>query len=95
MKPNAILVNTSRGGVVDQQALFQALRRGRPFAAGLDVTDPEPLPADHPLRSLPNCLILPHIGSATREARDRMSMMAAENIVAGIEGHPLPFPVNP
>jgi glyoxylate reductase len=94
MKPNAILVNTSRGGVVDQQALFEALRRGQPFAAGLDVTDPEPLPDDHPLRALPNCLILPHIGSATREARDRMSMMAAENIVAGIEGQPLPFPVS-
>lgn len=89
MKPTAVLVNTSRGAVIDQEALADALTRGRPMAAGLDVTDPEPLPASHPLVELPNCLILPHIGSATVAARDAMAEICAENLLAGLAGMPL------
>lgn len=90
MKPSAVLINTSRGGVVDQDALYAALAAGKIAAAGLDVTTPEPLPPDHPLLTLPNCLILPHIGSATVATRTQMAMMAAENLLAGIAGQPLP-----
>ncbi len=93
MKPTSILVNTSRGGVIDQTALADALRLGRPWAAALDVTDPEPLPAGHPLLTTQNCCILPHIGSATHEARDQMAIRAAENLLAGLRGVPLPYPV--
>ncbi len=93
MKPTAILVNTARGEVIDQMALAQALASGKLFAAGLDVTSPEPIAADHPLRELSNCLILPHIGSATYHARSQMSTMAAENLIAAIEGKPMPFSV--
>ncbi len=89
MKPSAILINTSRGPVVDQDALHQALSTGKLFAAGLDVTDPEPLPGGHPLLALENCIILPHIGSATREARDAMAAISAENLLAGVQGRPL------
>jgi len=89
MKPTAVLVNTSRGAVIDQEALADALTRGRPMAAGLDVTDPEPLPATHPLVELPNCLILPHIGSATVAARDAMAEICADNLMAGLAGLPL------
>src|SRR5687767_14286194 len=77
MKPTAVLVNTSRGPVVDPEALTAALRGGEIFAAGLDVTDPEPLPADHPLVSLPNCVVVPHIASASRVTRGQMAAMAA------------------
>ncbi|GIW99681.1 MAG: hypothetical protein KatS3mg111_3014 [Pirellulaceae bacterium] len=94
MKPSAILVNTSRGEIIDQEALTEALREKQIFGAGLDVTTPEPLPADHPLYDLPNCIILPHIGSATQRARNAMAERAAENILAGIEGKPLPWPVD-
>ncbi len=90
MKPTAILINTSRGPVVDQEALYQALKRGQIAAAGLDVTTPEPLPVDHPLFSLPNCVVLPHIGSASIATRLQMALMAAENLIAGVEGKPLP-----
>ena len=90
MKPSAVLVNTSRGPVVNQEALYQALRSGQIAAAGLDVTTPEPLPADHPLLSLPNCVVLPHIGSATTATRTQMALMAAENLVAGVLGWELP-----
>ena len=95
MKPNAVLVNTSRGPVVDPDALTEALRTGEIFAAGLDVTDPEPLPADHPLVSLPNCVIVPHIASASRVTRGKMAAMAAANLLAGVRGERLPTPINP
>jgi glyoxylate reductase len=95
MKPTAVLVNTSRGPVVDQQALYEALSSHRIFAAGLDVTVPEPLPADHPLLTLENCLIVPHIASASWRTRERMSQMAAENLIAGLKGERLPNCVNP
>ncbi len=93
MKRGAILINTSRGPVVDQDALAVALRSGQLFAAGLDVTDPEPLRADHPLVQLPNCLIVPHIASASERTRDRMAEKAACNLIAGIRGEALPDPV--
>ena len=95
MKPTAVLVNTSRGPVVDPDALEHALRTGEIFAAGLDVTEPEPLPADHPLVQLSNCVVLPHIASASSVTRGRMAGMAAANLLAGLRGEPLPTPVNP
>ena len=93
MKPTAILINTTRGGVVDQEALWDALSMGTIAAAGLDVTTPEPLPTDHSLLALPNCVILPHLGSATIATRTRMALMAADNLIAGVTGVPLPNPV--
>jgi glyoxylate reductase len=95
MKSNAVLVNTSRGPVVDPDALTEALRTGEIFAAGLDVTDPEPLPADHPLVALPNCVVVPHIASASRVTRGKMAAMAAANLLAGVRGERLPTPINP
>lgn len=95
MKPTAILVNTTRGGTVDQEALYQALSTGQIAAAGLDVTTPEPLPTTHPLLTLPNCVILPHIGSASIATRTQMALMAAENLIAGVQGQPLPNGVQP
>lgn len=95
MKPNSILVNTSRGGVVDQVALYDALKAKKIFAAALDVTDPEPLPVDSPLLELENCLIVPHLGSASQHTRDMMSLLAAENLIAGLKGERLPNCVNP
>ncbi len=94
MKMGAILVNTSRGGVVDQDALFDALKSGRLAAAGIDVTEPEPLPMGSPLLSLENLVITPHIASASRFTRERMAEMAAENLLAGIKGERLPNLVN-
>ncbi|AUN98347.1 D-glycerate dehydrogenase [Bacteriovorax stolpii] len=81
LKKTAIVINTARGDVIDQDALYEALKRNEIFAAGLDVTTPEPLVPTHPLYSLPNVMILPHIGSATYEARRAMSIMCAENIM--------------
>jgi glyoxylate reductase len=95
MKPTAILVNTGRGGLVDQQALRAALQAGRLGGAGLDVTDPEPLPADDPLLTAPNLLVVPHIGSATTTARSRMTAMAVDNLLAGLDGRPMPHPASP
>ena len=95
MKPSAILVNTARGGVLDQNALYAALKSGQIFAAALDVTDPEPLPMDCPLLELENCLIVPHLGSATHKTRGMMSLLAAQNLVAGMKGERLPNCVNP
>ncbi len=95
MKPTAVLVNTSRGPVVDSMALADALRNGGIAAAALDVTDPEPIPVDHPLVGLDNCLIVPHIASASRATRSKMASMAAANLLAGVRGERLPTPVNP
>jgi glyoxylate reductase len=95
MKPTAVLVNTSRGPVVDQEALFDALSNKRLFAAALDVTVPEPIPANAPLLGLNNCIIVPHIASASWRTRRLMSSMAAENLIAGLRGERLPNCVNP
>jgi glyoxylate reductase len=95
MKPTAVLVNTSRGAAVDQVALYEVLSRKRIFAAALDVTVPEPLPPDHPLLGLDNCIIVPHIASASWQTRQRMSQMAAENLIAGLKGERLPNCANP
>lgn len=94
MQPHAVLVNTARGEVIDQEALYEALRSGSIFAAGLDVTAPEPLPDHSPLRELSNCLILPHIGSATHDSRNAMADIVAANVLAGLDGKPLPHGVN-
>ena len=95
MKPSAVLVNTARGPVVDPEALYEALIAKRIFGAGLDVTEPEPIPLDSPLLKLDNILIVPHIASASITSRDEMSWMAARNLVAGLKGEPLPNCVNP
>lgn len=95
MKPTSMLINTSRGSVVDPQALYQALLQRRIACAALDVTDPEPIPINDPLLTLPNCLIVPHIASASRATRTKMALMAAENLQAGLTGKPLPYRVNP
>ncbi len=95
MKPTAVLVNTSRGPVVDQHALYEALKSRQIFAAALDVTVPEPLPTDNPLLTLENCIVVPHIASASRQTRQKMSRMAAENLIAGLKGEHLPNCVNP
>ena len=94
MKPTAVLINTARGPVVDPEALYWALKNGQIAAAALDVTDPEPLPADDRLLDLPNLIIAPHIASATIASRTLMAQMAVRNCIAGVEGEPLPFPVN-
>ena len=93
MKPTALLINTSRGGVVDQDALRAALHDGTIAGAALDVTDPEPLPADHPLLDAPNLLVVPHVGSATVRTRARMAAMAVDNLLAALDGRPMPYPV--
>jgi glyoxylate reductase len=94
MKPSAILVNTSRGPVVDNLALADALRAGIIGGAALDVTEPEPLPADHPLVSLPNCIVVPHIASASFATRAAMARIAAENLIAGLTGKPMTAGLN-
>ncbi|XP_074186827.1 glyoxylate reductase/hydroxypyruvate reductase [Rhinolophus sinicus] len=90
MKKTAVFVNISRGDVVNQDDLYQALTSGQIAAAGLDVTTPEPLPTNHPLLTLKNCVILPHIGSATHGTRNIMSLLAANNLLAGLRGEPMP-----
>ena len=95
MKPSAVLINTARGPLIDQKALGEALRSGTIFAAGLDVTDPEPPTTNDPLLALPNIVIAPHIASATVETRDRMADICAKNLLAGLRGEKLPAWVNP
>src|SRR5215831_9503643 len=95
MKPTAFLINAARGAIVDQPALYAELRDGLIAGAALDVTDPEPIPQDDPLLSLENCLILPHIGSASVATRTHMAMLAAENLAAFLSGNRPPTPVNP
>ena len=95
MKSNAVLINTARGPVVDPDALYEALKEKRIFGAGLDVTEPEPLPMDSPLLALDNVIIVPHIASASTYSRDQMSWMAAQNLIAGLKGERLPHCVNP
>lgn len=95
MKPTAALVNVARGPVVNDAALVEALKHRRIFAAALDVTDPEPLPRDHPLLSLDNIIITPHLGSATEQTRRRMAELSVENLFAGLAGQPLRCRVEP
>ena len=95
MKPSAILINAARGPVVDTDALVEALRNGTIWAAGLDVTDPEPIPEDHPLVSQPNCVVVPHIASGTISTRDEMARLAVENCLAVLRGQTPPHCVNP
>ncbi len=95
MKPTAIIVNTARGPIIDPQALYDALKNGKICAAGLDVTEPEPIPMDSPLLTLPNCIIVPHIASASVVTRGKMAEMAARNLLAGLRGERLPTCVNP
>jgi glyoxylate reductase len=95
MKPTAILINTARGEVLDQVALAAALRDGQIAGAALDVTTPEPLPPDDPLWQAPNLLITPHIASATRSARHQMTEIAVENLLAALDGRPMPHQIRP
>lgn len=94
MKKTSIFINTARGGIHNEEDLTQALRNGSIWGAGLDVTNPEPMHADNPLLQMPNVAVLPHIGSATKEARDGMAVIAAKNIIAGLQGKRLPYLVN-
>ncbi len=95
MKSTAILINTARGPIVDSAALREAVNAGEIAGAALDVTDPEPLPAGDPLLQTRDVIITPHIGSATRTARERMADMAVDNLLAGLEGRPMPHQANP
>ena len=95
MKPSSILVNLSRGPVVDTEALQQALTKGTIAGAGLDVFDPEPVPTDHPILGLDNVVVLPHIGSASNRSRRDMHLLAARNLVAGLNGDRLEECANP
>jgi len=94
MKPTAILINTSRGGTVDQKALYQALKERRIQAAAIDVTEEEPIPPDDPLLSLDNIIISPHIAGGSKRARLEMDLLAAENVVAALKNEPMPSCVN-
>lgn len=93
MKPSSILINTARGAMVDEKALITALKKGIIWGAGLDVTDPEPMLPGNPLLQMENVAVLPHIGSATIHTRNEMARLAAENILAGLTGKPLPYPI--
>jgi glyoxylate reductase len=95
MKPTSIFINTSRGGVHNEDDLIKALNEKLIWGAGLDVTNPEPMSPDSPLLSMPGVSVLPHIGSATEEARNGMARIAAENAIAGLKGEKLPHPINP
>lgn len=95
MKPTAILINTARGQIVDPDALYHALSEGQIASAALDVTEPEPIPMNSPLLTLNNLIISPHIGSASRQTREKMANMAIANLIAGLKGETLPYCVNP
>lgn len=95
MKKEAILINTARGSVVDQEALYHALKDRKIRGAAIDVTDPEPIPSNSPLLELPNLIITPHVASASVQSRTQMAVMAAENLIAGLQGKRLPFCANP
>jgi glyoxylate reductase len=95
MKPTSIFINAARGPIHNENDLFEALQSGTIWGAGLDVTNPEPTDKNNPLLELPNVCILPHIGSATVETRNEMARLAAENVIAGLQGKRLPHPVNP
>ncbi len=94
MKPSAILINTGRGAMIDQGALYDALKNHTIAAAALDVFDPEPIPSNHPLLSLSNAIITPHIASASTATRHQMALMTIENILAGLEEKPIPYCAN-
>jgi glyoxylate/hydroxypyruvate reductase len=89
MKLTSVLINVARGDIVDQEALYDALKNNKIFAAGLDVTSPEPLPADHPLMTLENCVITPHLSPETTRIREDMAKVAAINVLAGLAGEPM------
>ena len=95
MKPSAILVNLARGAVVDTEALYEALLKGQIAGAGLDVFDPEPVPPEHPILGLDNVVVLPHIGSASNQSRREMHLLAARNLVAGLQGNRMEECANP
>lgn len=95
MKRTAILINTARGPIVETSALVEALQAGEIGGAALDVTEPEPLPVDSPLVTMPNCIIVPHIASASETTRGKMASIAARNLIAGLQGQPLPSGLNP
>lgn len=94
MKPTGILINTARGAVVDQKALYQALKNKQIYAAALDVTEVEPIPPDDPLLKLDNVVIVPHIGTQTLETGIKMSLLAVQNVIAALKGEPMPSCVN-
>jgi phosphoglycerate dehydrogenase-like enzyme len=89
MKATAVLINTARGPLIDQKALYEALKEQKIFAAALDVTDPEPIHVDEPILQLDNCVIVPHIGSASVRTREAMGILAAKNLVAALNGEPM------
>jgi glyoxylate reductase len=92
MKRNCVLVNTARGAIVDNMALYEALKEKRIFGAALDVTEPEPIPLDHPLMTLENFIVTPHIASASVKTREKMAEIAVNNLLAGLKGERLPYP---
>ncbi len=95
MRETAYLVNTARGAIVDTEALERALRENWIAGAALDVTDPEPLPGDHPLLGAPNLTVIPHLGSATERTREAMADLAVDNLLAALAGERMPHCVNP
>lgn len=95
MKPSSIFINTARGGIHNEEDLIVALKNHTIWGAGLDVTNPEPMSINSPLLNMPHVAVLPHIGSATAETRNAMSSLAAQNIIAGLKGEKIPYPVNP
>lgn len=94
MKPSAIFINTARGALHNEQDLTEALVNRKIWGAGLDVTNPEPMLSDNPLLQMRNVCVLPHIGSATQETRSKMAVVAANNIVAALQGRPMPQVLN-